>query len=319
MTPEQYALLLQNFDATHFSKLRPREIARIRSALQGASVKVTVDPESFVAGSDAPTLYAQGHYAACKSRLASKSGLSAPQLSLLSVCGYYNGDYPTSLVAATHLVKLPGYGSEGLYWSILSHQHLAVQNLVKAGETEPDSISIHTLMAETYREMEDYISAEREYQIVLELDPNSFPALLGAAATYLQENSLTPARAMIERALALNTEDPEANYIAAEIDVEERKFDAAEPHLKIALKADERLLPRVHALLGRLYASKGDTARAIVELQQGLIADDDGSVHYQLARIYQRAGRKQEADEMFRETNRLQEKKLRPEQTSDPN
>jgi tetratricopeptide (TPR) repeat protein len=251
--------------------------------------------------------------------LAGKNELSPIQLSLLSACSYYNGDYSTVLRAAARLSNVPAYKPEGLYWSILSHQHLATQNLVKAGEVEPNSVSIHTLMGETYREMEDYASAESEYETVLKLAPDHFPALLGAAATYLQEGSLTSARTMIERALTSRPADPEANYIAAEIDIEERKFEAAEPHLQIALKADERLLPRVHALWGRLYASNGETDRAIAELQLGLTSDDDGSVHFQLARLLQKTGRKPEADQMFRETKRLQEKKLRSDKTADPN
>jgi tetratricopeptide (TPR) repeat protein len=157
--------------------------------------------------------------------------------------------------------------------------------------------------------MENYVAAEAEYEAALKLDPEDLAALIGAAATFLQENSIDPAKAMIVKALAKSPADPEANYIAGEVDIEERKFDDAEAHLKLALKANAQLLPRVHALLGRVYANRGETERAIEELKLGIVSDEDGSAHFQLARLYQKLGRREEADQMFRETKRLQDKK----------
>jgi hypothetical protein len=78
--------------------------------------------------------------------------------------------------------------------------------------------------------------------------------------------------------------------------------------LKTGLSAKTQLLPRVHALLGRVYASQGKDQQTIEELKLGLPSDYDGSVHFQLGRLYQKAGQQKLAQAAFDETKRLQNK-----------
>jgi tetratricopeptide (TPR) repeat protein len=154
-----------------------------------------------------------------------------------------------------------------------------------------------------------YGAAEAEYAAVLDENPKEFSALIGAAATYLQEYRLQPAAEMIHRALELKPSDPEANYIAGEVFVDQRRFDEAESHLIVGLQAKAELIPRIHALLGQVYANKGDNTQAIEELKQGLPSDDDGSIHFQLGRLYQKTGQTKLAEAAFEETRRLQSRR----------
>lgn len=48
--------------------------------------------------------------------------------------------------------------------------------------------------------------------------------------------------------------------------------------------------PDAHALLGKIYAAEGKDLEAIAELKKALVADRDGSYHYQLYRIYKKIG-----------------------------
>jgi predicted Zn-dependent protease len=75
-----------------------------------------------------------------------------------------------------------------------------------------------------------------------------------------------------------------------EILVAQREYADAEPYLEHSLQARPDLLPRVHALLGEVFARTGRAKEALKELTEGLPSDDDGSVHYQLARLYKEAG-----------------------------
>jgi uncharacterized protein HemY len=113
---------------------------------------------------------------------------------------------------------------------------------------------------------------------------------------------------MIDRALRQKPSDPEANYILGEVLVDQHQFDQAEGPLKAGLSSKAELLPRVHALLGRVYAGQGKDPQAIEELKLGLPSDDDGSVHFQLGRLYQKAGQQKLAQAAFDETRRLQNK-----------
>jgi predicted Zn-dependent protease len=93
-----------------------------------------------------------------------------------------------------------------------------------------------------------------------------------------------------KKALARDPADSDINLLMGEILVGQHAYLDAEPYLERSLDARPDVLPRVHALLGRVLAATGRPKEAIQELDQGLASDDDGSVHFQLARLYQQAG-----------------------------
>jgi predicted Zn-dependent protease len=55
------------------------------------------------------------------------------------------------------------------------------------------------------------------------------------------------------------------------------------------------MLPRIHALIGKVYAETGRTQEAIEQLNLGASSDEDGSVHYLLAHLYLRQGDSKDA------------------------
>jgi hypothetical protein len=89
----------------------------------------------------------------------------------------------------------------------------------------------------------------------------------------------------------------------------EHKYSDAEPYLLAGLTAKAQLLPRIHALLGQVYASEGDTKRAIDEYKLGLPSDDDGSVHFQLGRLYQKSGEAKLAADAFADSKAINQRK----------
>jgi len=310
LTSEQFVQLEGVFDRATFAGLSAREVGRMNIALHGLSVEdedSRPKEKSTAAPAQANMAYVRGQYSACVDRLLPAiATLSRQRLSLLAECAFSTGDFNSTVEAATKLEHLRGAEDEGLYWSIRARQGLAVRSLITAGLAEPNSIRLHELLAESYRDMGRYGAAEVEYTTALTIDSKSFPALLGAAANYLQEYRLEPAAEMIGRALEQRPSDPEANYIAGEILLDQHRFDEAEPHLKLGLGANAELLPRVHALLGRVYASQNKDKQAIEELKLGVVSDDDGSIYFQLGRLYQKAGEQERAAAAFEETRRLQ-------------
>jgi tetratricopeptide (TPR) repeat protein len=295
----------------------PAEAASIlRVSIEGGRTLSVEDDESknLVAKTNAsrPALdsYTHGEYQRCtKSLLPSIATLSRDKLSLLAACSFYTGDFQTTLAAAKRLRQSYHAEETGLYWSIRSEQRLAILYLVYAGEVEPDSIRLHELLAESYRDRGKFSEAEAEYKVALEINPNEFAALVGAAASYLQDQRMDRATEMIQRALAENPSDPEANYVMGEILTEKHNYAEAEPYLKAGLAAKSELVPRVHVLLGQVYASEDDTARAIEEFKAGLSSDDDGSAHFQLGRLYQKAGETELAAKAFKESKVLLQRK----------
>lgn len=317
MTPEQIKAFDSALASADVAGLPPEAISVLQLSLRGAR---TQSVQSVLSDNEAPgkptalrsaqEYLTQGEYRRCtKSLLPAMSFLSSQKLSLLATCSFFTGDDATTLLAAKKLRSLPLAKEEGLYWSILADQRLAVLALAYAGEVEPGSVRLHELLAESYRDREKYAEAEAEYKVALGINPHEFAALVGAATNYLQELRIDLAHEMIQKAVAQNPSDAEANYIMGEVLFAEHKYTDAEPYLIAGLTTRAELIPRIHALLGQIYASQGDTKRAIEEYKLGLASDDDGSVHYQLARLYQRIGEAKLAVEAFADSKSLNQRK----------
>jgi predicted Zn-dependent protease len=115
--------------------------------------------------------------------------------------------------------------------------------------------------------------------------------------------------ATARKALEQSPSDPEVNLLMGEALVTQHKFSDAEPFLLKSLNAKPQMLPHVHALLGEVYAANGKTPEAIREMKLGLASDQDGGLHYQLARLYTKAGDKRDADAAIAQMKDLQQKR----------
>ena len=317
MTPEQVKVFDDALSQSEVPELPPEAISILRLSLRGRrtlsiQVEGSENQASMKAFAARPSQesYIRGEYAKCaKSLLPAIASRETEKLSRLATCSFYTGEFSTTLAAAKTL-RLSSLGKqEGLYWSILSEQRLALLALAYAGEVEPNSIRLHELLAESYRDRERYADAEAEYKVALSINPKEFSALVGAATNYLQELRIDLAHQMIQDALTQNPSDAEANYIMGEVLMAEHNYPDAEAYLRTGLGAKAELVPRIHALLGQVYANQGDTKRAIDEYKLGLPSDDDGSVHFQLGRLYQKAGDATLAAEAFADSKALNQKR----------
>src|SRR5262249_4905846 len=79
------------------------------------------------------------------------------------------------------------------------------------------------------------------------------------------------------------------------------------PYLEKSVRRDPALLP-AHASLGLAYSRTGKSAEAAKHLEAALPLDDDGSLHYQLARAWQAAGLTEKARTMMEQYQEIQRK-----------
>jgi tetratricopeptide (TPR) repeat protein len=316
MASERFANLDRALAQAQLPKLTAEDVATVRYSLHGSSTASIVPISQHRAAGTLEAFpkvqeyYRRGEYRRCVNGLRPTTSTSTrDKLSVWAACSFFTGDLHATLAAGQQLRQTPRSEDEGLYWLIRANQGLAVSCLVRAGEVEPDSIHLHELLAESYRDMGKYGAAEAEYTVALNINPRDFTALIGAAANYLQEFRINLASDMIQRALKENPSDPEANYIAGEVLVEQHKYVEAESYLKAGLSAKPELISRIHALLGRIYASQGDNARAIEQLEIGISSDDDGSIYFQLGRLYQKTGQQKLAEAAFEKSRSLANKR----------
>jgi tetratricopeptide (TPR) repeat protein len=278
------------------------------------------EPSSSLAApssSEAQHLAMEGKYSSCSQAL--KSDLqseNANRLQLLAFCSFYAADLLTTSRAAQKLKKDPGTRLQGLYWESRADQNLAVQALGRAGEIDANSPRMHVLLGDVFRQQHHWDEAEAEYRKAIVLDPNSHSARLSLAITLFTELKYDEALSLDESLLSENAADPEANLLAAEILVQRNQFREAEPYLLKCESLKAELLPRSHALLGKVYGETDRLPAAIAEYKLGLSTDADGSIHYQLARLYQKSGNRAAAVEAFRESKRLVDKANNRERTA---
>jgi tetratricopeptide (TPR) repeat protein len=268
-----------------------KDSTQIRSQ-KSASPKVGSSPKEA-----ADKLYKVGRYEQCAERL--KPGLisaNESNLLLLANCSYWTRDYDLSSKASAQLLAKVPHSVEGLYWSIKANERLAFRSLEQFERLEPNSATNHILFGDIWRQRRQYSEAEAEYLKALELSSNNHAALLGLASAYYSDGDTAKVIETTREALALSPDDPELNLLMAEALISGYKFTDAEAFLKKSLTVKPQMLPHVHALLGDVYAKTGRSQEAIKQLKMGLESDDDGHIHYLLARLYRDSGDTKDAN-----------------------
>ena len=307
----------------------------LRDALLAALARWRKDPvetvaetsTNFLAGSVNPVLdlaaqrisqpkvaqsYSEGNYTACRESL--KPALSRLPLRdslLLAECAYDSGDFRTSFLASQQAVDADARSPAAWYWRIKASQVLAVNALVQAGLAEPNSPEVHVMLGDVYRERKDFSEAETEYRKAIELKLGDVPAHLGLAATFYRAFLLDKALPELKTVLQLAPQNPEANFMMADILVLRHQFAEAEPYAKASLSGDASSRAKAHALLSKIFASQGRTLEAIAELKQALPDDPDGSFHYRIARLYRQVGDEKAAGEALRQSETLRKDRER--------
>ncbi len=276
-------------------------------ALSAADKNFGIQGKSYAAEVDAR----DGRYGQCAADLAgSVGGKSDHDLLLLASCAFMTGDYNLSATSSDLLTSRSPEELAALYWSVKANKELASVAFVRFEQLEPDSEQTHLLVGDMYRQRQRYEQAESEYRMASALAPQDPAPLFGLASAYAHDSNLDQALDTAKRALGMSPTEPDLNLLVGEILVSRREWIPAEDHLKRALGgAKPQMLPHLHALLGQVYEQTGRVQEAISELELGLTSDEDGSLHYQLARLYSSIGNKAAAQEAFRQSKLLEQKR----------
>ena len=255
--------------------------------------------------------YSMGRYGDCANRVKKDlSGHDVDALLMLACCSFFTGKYELTSDTTDVMRELPSQPTAAtLYWAIKANEKLAFESLARYQELEPNSARSHILLGDIYRQRDRSEDAQKEYIDALTLSPSDSAALQGLATAYLQEAKVEQAIDTARKALERSPADPDVNLIMGEALITEHKFGDAEPFLLKALEAKPQVLPHVHALLGRVYEANGKTQDAIDQLKMGAGSDQDGSIHYQLARLYMQTGDKADADLAFAQMKVIKQKR----------
>jgi tetratricopeptide (TPR) repeat protein len=255
---------------------------------------------------NAEQFYAAGQYTRCSEVLRpALRTIGSAQLQILASCSFYTNDFRTASIAAQRLKADPATRLQGLYWESKADAKLAITALSRAGEIDADSPRMHVLLGDVFRQKRRWDDAEAEYRKAIALDPKSHAARLSLAIVLFIKLKNDDAFDLDRSLLAEDPSDPEANLLAGEILVQWNLFSEAEPYLTKCTNLKPEFLPRLHVLFGKVYGATDRIPAAITEFKLGLSTDEDGSIHFQLGRLYEKSGDKSAADQAFRESKRI--------------
>lgn len=153
----------------------------------------------------------------------------------------------------------------------------------------PPSAAIHDLMAETYRIQGKYELSAKEWQQALKFAPQDGRLKKGLARALWLNRDFERAQPLLEELVRLEPQSVELNFQLGDALLRGETAEKAVPYLERALKFSPGYMP-AHASLGRAYMRLGRAEEAIPHLKAALDLDEEGSLYYQLAQAYQKAG-----------------------------
>ena len=223
------------------------------------------------------------------------------------VCRYLEGRFEDLLAEASRDDE-----PESLYWRIQAANGLVLYSFSRLTELPP-SLEVHRLKAEIHRNQGRHWESVREWRAALELDPGN-PELRRELALSLYLNrDYEGSRKIVDELLGRSPDSPMLNFLAGDCLLNQQRVEDAIPFLEKAATLDPDYLG-ARSALGRAYVHRGDSEKAIPHLKAALPTDGDGSLHFQLARAYQRVGERDMAQQMMRRYQEI-DRRVREEES----
>lgn len=195
---------------------------------------------------------------------------------------------------------------ESLFWATKAYSALALQAFDRLGSL-PESIEMHAVKAQILRDHGQDLEAANEWRAALTLSPGN-PRLERELATSLfLAKDYAGAIPAAEKLLPQEAESADLNFIIGDSLRQLQQPEKAIPYLETAVRKQPDMLA-AHAALGMALATVDKSSEAIPHLERALSMDDDGSLHYNLARAYRAAGNMQGAQRAMQEYQTIKQR-----------
>jgi tetratricopeptide (TPR) repeat protein len=184
------------------------------------------------------------------------------------------------------------------YWRARCFEQLATQAYLRLYETDPNSYRVHELTGDLEAAKGNNGKAIEEYRAAVAMKPSA-PNLHYSLGHLLWKDLKTDeARRELNAELELNPRHAGALHDLGNTYLLEHQPEKALSYLNRAFEVEPGD-PDIHRDLGTAYADLHEYAKAESEFKTAIVGDQDGSVHYKLARIYQAEGKKESAAREF--------------------
>jgi tetratricopeptide (TPR) repeat protein len=179
-----------------------------------------------------------------------------------------------------------------------SSNELALQAFKKLGALPP-SAELHTLKAEILSNHDNKLEAVAEWKAAQELAPDDPRIARQIAVALYEARDYTRAVPLLEQMLRANPDAADLHFFVGDSWLQQSQPEKALQPLETAVRLEPNLLP-ARAALGLTLIRLERAADAVPYLTAALSIDEDGSLHYQLARAYQASGNTAKSAEMMK-------------------
>jgi predicted Zn-dependent protease len=214
-------------------------------------------------------------------------------------CEFRVGHYSVLVVSAQG-ANTP----ESYYWRSRAYNEWALQAFTRLGQLPP-SAEQHELKAHIYSSQKRYAEAAGEWREAQKLSPGDpqIQEQLAISLKFSQDSG--GALLLFQDLLRRRPGSAELSYLVGDTLLDLQRPEEAIPLLKRAVDRDPKLLA-AHKSLARADLAAGKAVQAIPHLKVALATDEDGSLHYQLARAYQANGQPGLANQILADYQKIQ-------------
>jgi len=304
--------LLQNL-AQEDPEFTLTNLDALASGLPAESVlKIKQQAASMAASSNrSPNSYSS-KFAALE-RVKSKRLLTATEDAEYASTGWHLHRYDEAL---SELVSRHRTDDQSLYWIFRVCKARGREVLEQTVNAHPDSVPSHLLLADFAVQRDDYREAKSEFETALALRPHDPDMMLRYVRMLETARETKQAQDEATRDATEFPLDAGLNFEAGELTLRSSgDAEAAVKYLERALQTDPGMV-RARVDLADAYEQLQRLDDAIHEVERIAGTDDDGTLHYRLARWYRQTGRGEEAAKALESCKRIKEQKLKKETIS---
>lgn len=216
----------------------------------------------------------------------------------LGIIELANGNPERAATALDRAAELSPRDLNILDYRAQAHSQVATESYARMRELDPDSWHVHRARAQNFADLGKPQDAIREYQAAIAKQPDNADLYEGLGNVYQQVSQFEPAARAYKQELRLNPENPVALYNLGRIDIENGDASAGVALMRRAVPTLTNAAPG-YFYLGLGLAKMNHDDEALPWLQKSLSAKPSAfieeSAYFQLARVYQRLHRDQDA------------------------
>jgi tetratricopeptide (TPR) repeat protein len=173
---------------------------------------------------------------------------------------------------------------------------------------DPQSYLVHLILADTYREQENFALAVGEYKNVLHVNPN-LPGIHEALGdTYWKMRDFHAAEAEYVSELKVDPYNPGTMFKLGSLLSETDRSDEALPYLEQATRGNPPLA-EAYFEIGKIWLRKGRFQDSVSNLERGMTIDSrNASAYFFLGQAYAKLGQTEKSQKAFQMSEALTKK-----------